>query len=155
MSNSRIRRLFFDRLVNQLTDINTKELKWPVLQNGITMTDENGKSIDPNFTHIFAHLIPAPSDTETLQGDHIRYMGIYQIDVNVLLGMDEYDSNIILEEIEEELQRIFKIYMLLTDDSGFTVQVLSPIKVTEAKRVKETNWWQANCYFNYRADTSV
>lgn len=155
MSNSRIRRLLFDRLVDQLTDETTEELKWPVLQNGVTLTDENGNKIDPNFTHIVVSLIPAPAETETLSGDHIRYMGIFQMDVNVLLGMDEYDANIVLEEIEEEFQRIFKIYMLLTDESGFTVQVLSPIKVTEASRTKDTNWWQANCYFNYRTDISV
>lgn len=154
MSNSRIRRLFFDELVTQLTDADTEELKWPVLQNGITLTDENGTKLDPNYTHIVVHLIPAPAETETLKGDHIRYTGIYQMDVNVLLKMDQYDANTHLEEIEEELQRIFKVNMLLVNETGFAVQVLSPIKTSEASRVKDTNWWRSICYFNYRSDTT-
>lgn len=154
MSNSRIRRLFFNELTDKFSDADG-QLKVPVLQNGITLTDSNGKKVDTNFTHIVVSLIPAPADTETLQGDHIRYMGIYQISVNILLSMDEYDANIPLEQIEDDLQRIFKINMLLSDAEGFTVQVISPIKVTEASRLKDTNWWQAHCYFNYRADTAI
>lgn len=160
MSDARIRRMLFNELVTKLTDPATDELKWPVLQNGTILTDEFGKEFDLDVTHIEVHLIPAPADSETLQGDHIRYTGIYQMDVRVILPKGEVDANIILEEIVDELQRSFKINQRLVDANDtsadkFAVQVLSPIKATEARRVDKSNWWNAHCYFNYRADTNI
>lgn len=160
MSNGRIRRLFFDKLKSGLKE-STGELPWILLQEGIVISDETGEEYEPNDTNIRTHLIPAPAESETLQGDHVRYMGIYQMDVRILLDIetDLYgDANLVLEEISDELQRIFKINMRLSDpadQTNFTVQVLSPIKIREAKREGKTNWWSAYCYFDYRADTNI
>lgn len=160
MSNSRIRRMLFNELVDKLTDPDTQELKWYVLQNGVILTDAQGNEVEPNMTHLEVHLIPAPAETGTLQGDHVKYTGIFQIDVRVLLPIGEVDANVILEEIEDALQAAFKINERLVDATDtstdpFAVQVLSPIKVTEARRVNKTNWWHAHCYFEYRSDTNI
>lgn len=151
MSNPRIRRLFFDTLKSGLKQADNK-LQWPVYQHGIW-------GIPQNKTHIHCHLIPAPAESETLQGDHVRYMGIYQMDAKILIPKDDtvvFDANVILDEITDKLQNVFKINMLLKSDptDDFFVQVLSPLKVTEASR-PEGNWWVARCYLNYRADTNI
>lgn len=154
MSNPRIRRLFFEELKNGLKQPPSNKLRWPLYQHGIW-------GIKPkNETHINCHLIPAPAESETLQGDHVRYMGIYQMDVKVMLPTSEtqvVDTNIILDEITDKIQSIFKINMLLKSldpEDTFFVQVLSPLKVMEASRA-EGNWWVARCYLNYRADTNI
>lgn len=156
MSNSRIRRLFFNELKTGFKKADGK-LEWPIDQYGVVISDAAGKIIKPNTTHVEVHLIPAPAESETLQGDHVRYMGIYQIDVKVLLEMDDLygDANLVLDEIADKIQSIFKINMRLTEDDIFFVQVMSPMKVTEARRIDKSNWWHAHCYFNYRADTSI
>lgn len=154
MSNSRIRRLFFTELKNGLTLPNGK-LQYPILQSGIV--GPNGTEFKVNDSHINCHLVPAPAESETLQGDHVRYMGIYQMDAWVLVPMGEVvDANIYLDEMTEKIQSIFKINMLLkqTPDDPFYVQVISPLKVMEAKK-SDGNWWRAHCYFDYRADTNI
>lgn len=164
MSNARIRRMLFNELVTKLTDPVTEELKWSVMQNGVILTDEFGNEIenpeDLNATSIWVDLIPAAAESETLQGDHIRYTGIFQMTIRVYLRSGEIDANIILEEIEDELQKSFKINQRLVDANDtsadpFAVQVISPIKVTEATRKKGGNHWVAVSYFNYRSDTNI
>lgn len=154
MSNSRIRRIFFNELKNGLTMPNGK-LQYPVLQSGIV--GPTGEEYKVNDSHYHSHLIPAPAESETLQGDHVRYMGIYQIDAFVLAPMGGVvDNNIILDEMTDKLQSIFKINSLLrlTPDDPFYVQVISPLKVMEAKK-SDGNWWRSHCYFDYRADTNI
>lgn len=174
MSNSRIRRLFFTELKKGLKQPDNT-LQWMVNQDGVIVIDNAGNPIEYNETNLLTHLIPAPAESETLKGDHVRYSGIYQVDANILLDPDvdlTGDSNLVLDDIVDKLQSIFKINMRLTDTSqthvpefdengdeipfeNFAVQVLSPLKVTEAKRVQKTNWWRAHCYFDYRADTNI
>lgn len=174
MSNARIRRLFFDKLKDGIREVDGS-LKWMVMQDGVIHLDSKGVEINFNTTHLAVHLIPAPAETETLKGDHVRYSGIYQIDARILLDPKKdirADSNIVLEEITDTLQSIFKVNLRLvdtstvhvpeTDENGdiipyedFAVQVISPIKVREARREGKTNWWHAHCYFDYRADTNI
>lgn len=158
MSNGRIRRLIFDELKSGLKQRHGGELPYPVLQHGVVITDKQKKEYKPNETHLEVHLIPAPAATETLQGDHVRYTGIYQIDVKILLDIDVDlygDANLELETISDELQDVFKINLRLVDANGFAVQILSPLKIREARREKGSNWWVAFCYFDYRADTNI
>lgn len=174
MSNSRIRRLFFDKLKNGLKQPDDT-LQWMIDQEGVIHVDDSGNPIELNETHLRVHLIPAPAESETLKGDHVRYSGIYQVDAFILLDPEvdlNGDSNLILDEIVDKLQSIFKINTRLVDTSqthvpefdengdeipfeNFAVQVLSPLKVTEARRERNTNWWRAHCYFDYRADTHI
>ena len=157
MSNSIIRRLFFNELKNGLKKPDGT-LEWIINQDGVINVDDSLNEIKYNETNLRVHLIPAPAETETLQGDHVRYMGIYQIDARILLDIetDLYgDANLELDKIVDKLQSIFKINLLLTDTNGFSVQVLSPLKTRDARREGKTNWWHAICYFDYRADTNI
>lgn len=158
MSESKIRRLFNDELIDKLTDRYTGKLKFQFVRNGTqhiaVITDD----------YIVGHLIPAPSDSETLGGDHIRYTGIYQMTLRASNDVDEdgdgevdyleWDMDVKMDKMVDTIRDIFKNNMRLTDASGFTVQVVSPLKVTEARMVKDDPWWTVQAYFNYRADTN-
>lgn len=152
MSESRIRRLFNDTLIKQLKDPATGKLKYQFIRNG---TQQMAVITDD---YIVGHLIPAPSDSETLSGDHIRYTGIYQMTVRA--SNTDKDGNLIvdmdinMDAMVDTIRSIFTNNMRLTDTTGFTVQVVSPLKVTEPRMEKGDPWWTVQTYFNYRADTN-
>lgn len=151
MSNRKIHNLFTDTLVAGLTDPLTGELETVVLKPQMLLNKTIERDFD-NVNRLIVSLIPAPSDTQTLNGDHKRFTGIYQIDVQVFKDTDDSDVDDMLYSIQEKLQSIFEVDMLLTASDGFAVQVISPLKTSEARMFKQ--WWTCHCYFNYRADTN-
>ena len=100
-----------------------------------------------NETYIAAHLIPADTTTNTLGGDHKKFIGIYQIKVVTGSGV----STSVSDNITQDLQDVFQVDKMFTKD-GFTVQVVSPIHSPEG-RAQEGSW-VVPCYFEYRADTN-
>lgn len=150
MSNSKIRTLFYEKLKEGLK-LPDGKLKLLILQPNITLSDE-AKDLYERRSHVVVSLVPAPTGTQTLNGDHKRFTGIYQVDVKIILGINESDASIQLDAIQKDLQDIFKVDMLLKDPDNFEVQVISPLKTTEAKQFKQ--WWTCHCYFDYRADTN-
>lgn len=150
MSESKIRRLLSAHLISKLKQPDGK-LKYPLMQNGI-------QGVSPTGNYIVGHLIPSPSDSETLAGDHVCYTGIYQMTVRASntdsAGQLIPDMNVPMDEMVDYIRNSFKINTRLTDTSGFTVQVMSPLKVTEARNENKEPWWTVHTYFNYRADTN-
>ena len=116
---------------------------------GIRVSYDNFKiKPEANETYLETHLIPADTTTETLGGDHKKFIGLYQIKVVGGSGVATAQTDAIVNE----LQTIFPIYSLHTNVDGFTVQVLSPVKSPEGK--VQDGKWSIPCYFEYRADTN-
>lgn len=135
MSQGRIRKIF-----------SAKVAEYSVLKNILVSYDNVKHKFDAN--HIETHLIPSDTFSDTLGGDHKAFLGMYQMTIVV-----QYNSGLLVaEEIIEDLQNIFKINQMFTDESGFSVQVISPIKVPEGKQFGAQ--WRVPCYFEYRADTN-
>lgn len=149
MSNAKIRNLLYATLIEGLTE--NAELSILVRDPAIILTEEYEKLYTEN-NNIWVSLIPAPAVAETLGGDGIRYTGIYQMDVKILLKPDEVNANLPLNDIQDKLQEIFKVDMLIEDSQGFWVQIINPLKTSEAKQFGQ--WWTCHCYFDYRADSN-
>lgn len=150
MSNRKIDNLFYDKLVEGLT-VNGK-LEIVIMRPDVILSAEQEGMYD-NVSQIVPSLIPAPSETQTVGGDHKRFTGIYQVDVKVFMDADDpsADFNNKLYDIQDKLQDIFEVDMLITS-TNFSVQVISPLKTSAARQFKQ--WWTCHCYFNYRADTN-
>lgn len=133
MSHGRIRRIF-SALISEYA-----------IQKNIPVSFDNVKgSFDVD--HIETHLIPSDTFSDTLSGDHKAFVGMYQMTIVV-----QYNTGLLkAEEITEELQNIFGINEVFSDTSGFSVQVISPIKVPEGKQ--DGVQWRLPCYFEYRSD---
>lgn len=155
MSNAIIRRLFTDQLIYQLTPTTGDMLKYPVQQQGIMngVDPNTGEQIviEPDKPHMVVHLMPLPTESDTLGGDHKMYTGIFQITCR---ASGTGDMNTILEDMTDLIQKAYPINFRFTENN-FTVQVISPIKVTEARASRDgSKWWEVHAYFDYRADTN-
>lgn len=152
MSHSKVRRLLTNKLLTGLGYTETTPSKYPVLFNGV-QTEPEESMIDTNIT---VHLIPVDTYSDTLSGDHKAFVGIYQMKVRT----DSLSNGMLVaEQVADELQVIFKVndralesQPTTENPNPFTVQVVSPIKVSEGKQ--QGAWWEIFCYFDYRADTN-
>lgn len=140
MSHGRVRRLFSSALAQWSAD-RTQPI--PISYDNVKSKFE-GDAED----HIETHLIPADTFSDTLGGDHKAFIGLFQMKIVMTYG----SGLITTEDVVEELQNLFKINQVFTDDTGFTVQVISPIVVPEGKQIG--GQWNVPCYFSYRADTN-
>ena len=135
MSHARIRKLFSAALSEYAT------------VNNIPLSFDNVK--EQFITdHIESHLIPSDTFSDTLSGDHKAFVGMFQMMLVV-----QYNKGLLKpEQWVEDLQNIFQINKMFTDTTGFSVQVISPIKTHEGKQ--EGVQWRMPCYFEYRSDTN-
>lgn len=118
------------------------------VQKNIPVSFDNVKSQFDSVDHIETHLIPSDTFSDTLGGDHKAFIGMYQMTLVV-----QYNTGYLkAEQMVEELQDIFAVNEMFTDTSGFSVQVISPIKTPEGKQVGLQ--WRVPCYFEYRSDTN-
>ncbi len=154
MSDALIRRLFTDQLIYQLTPISGDYLLYPVQQQGVTNgVDGAGKPIviNPDVPHMVIHLIPAPTESDTLSGDHKAFTGIFQVTCR---SYSTSDMNDVLDDMVLNVQQAFPINFRFTY-GDFAVQVISPLKVTQARASRDgSSWWELHAYFDYRADTN-
>lgn len=138
MSTKRIRALFEAELINFCA------------QNNLTASFDN-KVFEPPMgsPYIRSHIIPAPTLDNSLGGDIITYLGVFQ--VNVYINEDEgsWDSDDIIEGLQER----FQLNKIFTDAQEFSVQVISPMTTPEGR--DDGGKWVVPCYFNYRADTNT
>ena len=136
MSHGRIRKIFSALVSEYATQNNI-----PVAYDNVSF-----KAVDVDY--IETHLIQSDTFSDTLSGDHKAFIGIWQMTLVV-----QYNTGLLkAEQICEDLQGIFELYKTFTDTSGFSVQVVSPIKIPEGKQVGVQ--WRIPCYFEYRSDTN-
>jgi hypothetical protein len=135
MSHARIRKIFSALLADYAESKNID-----VSFDNVTLTSDGDR--------IESHLIPSDTFSDTLSGDHNAYIGMFQMTLVV-----QYNNGLLeVESMVEELQVIFKNNKVFTDSSGFSVQVISPIKTPEGRQSGVQ--WRVPCYFEYRADTN-
>jgi hypothetical protein len=141
MSHGRIRKLFSDKLLEYVTSTDSPK---PLSYSFDNIKKNGPESAD----YIEAHIIPSDTFSDTLGGDHTAFIGMYQMTIVV-----QYNTGYVkVEKIVEHLQNAFKINKVFTDASGFSVQVISPIKTAEGKQ--SGIQWRVPCYFEYRSDTN-
>lgn len=136
MSHARVRTLFSAALANFAQ------------QKGLEVSYDNVMIEFTGDTYIKSHTIPADTFSDTLSGDHKGFIGMYQMTIVTKYGV----GSLVAETLVDELQSIFIVNQMFTDTSGFSVQVISPIKVPEGKQ--DGTVWVLPCYFDYRADTN-
>lgn len=139
MSQARVRNLFQTALSQYAT---TKNIR--VAFDNI----QTKPKFEANETYLVSHLLPSSTATQTLNGDHKRFLGVYQVTIVTPSGTATAKS----DEIANDLQEMFTIFKRYTDSDGFAVTVMTPLNVPEGK--VQNGGWIVPCYFNYRADTN-
>ncbi len=137
MSQARVRNLFQTALSQYAT---TKNIR--VAFDNVQFKPQ------ANEVYLVSHLLPSSTATQTLEGDHKRFLGVMQITIVTPSGTATAKS----DEIANDLQEMFTIFKRYTDSEGFTVTVMTPLNVPEGK--VQNGGWIVPCYFNYRADTN-
>lgn len=146
MSTSKVRRLLTNTLMAELVDA-AGDPEYLVLVNGI-----DAEVDDVEQTHLIVHILPAPTYSDTLSGDHKSFTGLYQM----MVRADARSNGMLKAEIvADRLQEIFYINRRIGDTETFVVQVTSPLTVSEGKEGPEgSEWWEVACRIAYRADTN-
>lgn len=96
--------------------------------------------------YLKTYIMPSTAVSDTLSGDHKRYMGVYQIDVMIPNDLGTGD----VTDIVNELQDVFPVYSYVPFDVDKEVIVLSPIDMASGRN-KDTHL-SSPCWFNYRCD---
>lgn len=153
MSHGTIRKLLNKALLEY-----TDTTGIPVYLDNVRSFDKNGSPIDPPTTgdYLKAHCIPADTYDDSLSGDHMVYIGIYQVTIVTKYGVGSLQS----ENIAKAIQNVFYRNRRIVDpadtnpivENRFTVQVTSPVVVPEGRQ--QGVQWVLPIHFEYRADTN-
>lgn len=137
MSNAKCRRAIEARLYGWAS---TRD---PVLR--VAFENDKFTPTGPDETYLRGFLLPADTGSETLQGEHRRYTGVYQIDVMSPITIGAGAGEAILDEIST----LYPMNVRITV-AGLTVQVVSPVSAGPAQQ--DEGHFVLPTYFNYRAD---
>lgn len=110
--------------------------------------------------YLKTYIMPSTAVSDTLSGDHKRYMGVYQIDVMIPNDLGTGD----VTDIVNELQDVFPVYSYVPFDLDKEDALGQPFKKTErvivltpvdmaSGRNKDTHL-STPCWINYRCDVS-
>lgn len=134
MSNKMIRSLYESRLAAYAAS------------KSLTVAWENVSTNQPNGDYLRSNLLPAPTGSDDLAGDHRVYEGVYQVSVFVPMG----GGPVRAANLAEELIALFPLNLRLTL-GGFTVQIITPC--SEGPPIQTGTHFMIPVSFNYRADT--
>ena len=134
MSKSRIRKIFESRLKT-----------WADAR-GISVAWDNTHYDPERILYLSSHLLPAPTVSDDLKGDHRLYSGVYQVSVHGVAREGPGAS----EAVAELIQELYPLNIRLTAD-GLTVQIITPASIGIA--IQETALYTVPVSFQYRADT--
>lgn len=114
---------------------------------GIPVAWENTQ-FEPEVGQTFlrAFLLPAPTESETLEGEHRAYIGVYQISIYVPIN----EGAGVAETILDGLDLLFPNNERFTVGPSFQVQVISPVRAGPA--IQSGDWYLVPASFEYRAD---
>jgi hypothetical protein len=99
-------------------------------------------------TYLKTYIIPSSAVSQTLGGDHKRYMGVFQVDILIPNNIGTGD----ITRIVNELQEVFPVYNRISFGADKEVIVLSPVDMTEGKNT-DTHF-STPCWFTYRSDSN-
>lgn len=134
MSQSIIRQLLESRL-KTWADAEPIQVAW-----------ENVNFDPPSASYLKAYVIPAPTTSDDLKGDHRNYTGVFQVSVVGMKG----NSAIPVEAIAEDIAALYPVNLQLTS-GGVTVQIITPMSIAQA--IQEPDRYTIPVSCTYRADT--
>ena len=113
---------------------------------GTTINWENARASEKNvYPRLEPYLMPAGTNSVTLDNDLEEVVGVYQVTVVTELGKGTATSDDLVSKIYE----LFPCNTEYKDDKGFTLRVSSPVTVAKGSSIGET--WKVSCWFNYTA----
>ena len=98
-------------------------------------------------TYLRAHLLPADTRSQTLDGVHRAWSGIYQVTVHAALNTGPGGA----EGIAVELDALFPNNLRITA-GGLTTQVVAPVSAGVPEQSADR--YLLPVYFTYRADAT-
>lgn len=107
---------------------------------------ENAKAA-PGLPHLRVHLLPAPTTSDTLDGAHRAYRGVFQ--VSVVGPIDAGPGT--TEAIADEIAALYPMNLRLPN-GAITVQVTSP--ASPAPALQRAADYTVPVSLRYRADTA-
>lgn len=136
MSHNTVRALFEARLE-----------QWAKTK-GLHVQYENDSTYDPadGDTYLEAFTLPALTGSETLDGIHREYRGIFQVNVVTAAGTGAAAGR----ALGEELAALYPLNDRLSKGS-FTVQIIEPM--AQARGISEPTTYTIPVSLTYRADT--
>lgn len=114
---------------------------------GIPVAWENTQ-FEPEVGQTFlrAFLLPAPTESQTLEGEHRAYLGFYQVSIYVPINEGAGAAEAIVDELDSLFPNNERFPVGLT----FEVQVISPVRAGPA--IQSGDWYLVPASFEYRAD---
>lgn len=138
MSQRRIRQLLEDRLATWAAGRATP----------LSVAWENVPFDPPAGVYLRAFLLPAPTLSQTLDGAHRQYTGVFQ--VSIIAPRNGGPG--VAEGIASELDTLFPNNLRLTiANPAFAVQIISPMSIAGAIQEPDRYTLPVSC--QYRADT--
>ncbi len=139
MSHKRVRQLLESRLAT-----------WAAARSpALLIAWENQPFTPPAGTYLRAFLLPAQTDSQTLDGVHRLYTGVFQVSV---IAPDSTGPGA-TEGIADEIAALFPNNLRLTIASpAFVVQLVSPMSQTQG--IQTPDRYTVPVSAQYRADTT-
>lgn len=100
----------------------------------------------PVTRYLRAFLLPAETVTQTLDGDHRRYTGVFQVSILVPVGNGPGAG----ETIAEAIEALYPADLVLGDTS-FDLYIVSPMSVYPS--LQDSDWYTIPVSCQYRVDT--
>ena len=139
MSNKKCRQAIEARLYGWAT------ARSPALR--IAFANASFTPTGPAELFLRAFLLPADTGSQTLDGAHRRYSGVYQVSIHAPISTGPGAA----EGVLDELATLFPNNLRVTV-TGLTVQVTSPVSAGPAGQ--DGDRYIVPAYFTYRADTT-
>lgn len=113
----------------------------------LTVAWQNVPFTAPDGLYLQGFLLPADTISQTLDGAHRRYLGLYQITVRAPINAGAGAADSVMDEIAT----LFPVNLRLTV-TGLTLQVISPVSSGPGAQVADR--YVLPVSFGYRADTT-
>ena len=127
----------------------TRLAAWAAAQSpAIPVAYENATFTPPTGRYVRCFLIPATTDCETMNGEHRRRMGVFQVSLCMPIGSGPAAAT----ALAASLDAAFPIALPMTQGS-IKVFLLSPMSIAPA--LQEDNRYVVPVSCTYRADTIV
>ncbi|AYN94430.1 hypothetical protein EAW52_10890 [Pseudomonas sp. LTJR-52] len=132
------------RIIRSLME--TRLAAWAKTKNLRVAYQNQNFTPDAGETYLATATLPALTDSETLDGTHREYTGIFQVSVVTPAGKGAGAG----EALADELAALYPLNDRLSK-GAFIVQIITPVAV--ARAIQGDTSFTVPCSFTYRADT--
>jgi len=139
MSDQIIRKLFETRLESWADENDVK-----LLHENETVTTEDAKALHAKVT-----LLPGRKRSVFLSGNDILFVGVFQVSISYPKRTGAGD----VEAISKALSELYPVNLILTDTSGLSVQVTTPLQTPAA--IENATAYVQPTSFEYRSHVTT